>query len=104
MSDDRADAGGAADDINIFDHILLQERESLKLPCARADLADPCGSALAISGGGIRSASFALGVIQTFLNEKPGNVRADSTETCFDQFDYMSTVSGGGYIGGAVSW
>jgi hypothetical protein len=92
------------DKVSVFDEILLKERQALKLPCAKGDLADPCGAALAISGGGIRSASFALGVIQTFLNEKPGNAAANSMESCFDRFDYMSTVSGGGYIGGAVSW
>ena len=91
-------------EVSVFDDILLKERQALKLPCATGDLAEPCGSALAISGGGIRSASFALGVIQTFLNEKPGNATAESGETCFDRFDYMSTVSGGGYIGGAVTW
>jgi hypothetical protein len=91
-------------EVSVFDDFLLKERQALDLPCAKGDLADPCGSALAISGGGIRSASFALGVIQTFLNEKPGNAAADSSESCFDRFDYMSTVSGGGYIGGAVSW
>ena len=90
--------------VNVFDDYLLKERLALKLPCGKDELADPCGSALAISGGGIRSASFALGVIQTFLNEKPGNAPPESNETCFDRFDYMSTVSGGGYIGGAVSW
>jgi len=100
------DAPGPNDDglVNVFDDFLLKERLALKLPCGPEELADPCGSALAISGGGIRSASFALGVIQTFLNEKPGNASPDSGESCFDRFDYMSTVSGGGYIGGAVSW
>src|SRR6187402_2358336 len=92
------------DVVSVFDQFLLEERLALKLPCGEKELADPCGSALAISGGGIRSASFALGVIQTFLNEKPGNATAESGETCFDRFDYMSTVSGGGYIGGAVTW
>jgi hypothetical protein len=96
--------GKGGDQVSVFDDVLRKEREALKLPCAKADLADPCGSALAISGGGIRSASFALGVIQTFLNEKPGNSSAGSNESCFDRFDYMSTVSGGGYIGSAVSW
>jgi hypothetical protein len=104
MSNSNLKSADADDEINVFDHFLLKERRALKLPCAEGDLADPCGSALAISGGGIRSASFALGVIQTFLNEKPGNVGTDSSETCFDRFDYMSTVSGGGYIGSAVSW
>ena len=45
-------------------------------------------SALCLSGGGIRSATFALGVLQS-LAEKG----------LLEQFDYLSTVSGGGYIG-----
>jgi patatin-like phospholipase len=45
---------------------------------------------LAFSGGGIRSATFHLGVLQTLAEY--GLLR---------QFDYLSTVSGGGYIG---SW
>ena len=43
---------------------------------------------IAFSGGGIRSATFNLGIIQRLANL---NV--------LHQFDYMSTVSGGGYIG-----
>ena len=49
-------------------------------------------TALCISGGGIRSATFALGVIQ-------GLAGAD----ILDKFDYLSTVSGGGYIGSWLS-
>ncbi len=45
---------------------------------------------LALSGGGIRSATFGLGVLQ-------GLKRLG----LFDRLDYVSTVSGGGYIG---SW
>jgi predicted acylesterase/phospholipase RssA len=45
---------------------------------------------LAFSGGGIRSATFSLGILQA-LAEKG----------LLHQFDYLSTVSGGGYIG---SW
>ena len=45
---------------------------------------------LALSGGGIRSATFALGVLQGLASY--GLLR---------RFDYLSTVSGGGYIG---SW
>lgn len=44
---------------------------------------------VAISGGGIRSATFALGVFQAFA--KKGHL---------GRFDYLSTVSGGGYFGG----
>jgi len=43
---------------------------------------------LALSGGGIRSATFALGVLQA-LGEK----------NLLWMFDYLSTVSGGGYAG-----
>lgn len=47
---------------------------------------------LSLSGGGIRSATFNLGVLQVFA--KRGLLR---------WFDYLSTVSGGGYIGSALS-
>ena len=46
-------------------------------------------SGLALSGGGIRSATFNLGVLQA-LNR----------EGLLDDFDYLSTVSGGGFVGG----
>jgi len=55
-------------------------------------------SALCISGGGIRSATFALGVIQGLASL--GRSAADSV---LAQFDYLSTVSGGGYIGSWLS-
>src|SRR5271155_6258701 len=47
-------------------------------------------SALCISGGGIRSSTFALGALQALADHR-----------LLGQFDYLSTVSGGGYIG---SW
>ncbi|HEY6970531.1 MAG TPA: patatin-like phospholipase family protein, partial [Candidatus Angelobacter sp.] len=47
-------------------------------------------TALCISGGGIRSATFALGALQGFADLG-----------ILQHFDYLSTVSGGGYIG---SW
>lgn len=43
---------------------------------------------LSLSGGGIRSAAFCLGVLQAL-----------DTAKVLEQADYMSTVSGGGYIG-----
>src|SRR6266508_2111716 len=49
-------------------------------------------SALCISGGGIRSATFALGIMQ-------GLARCG----LLDKFNYLSTVSGGGYIGSWLS-
>lgn len=44
---------------------------------------------LALSGGGIRSATFNLGLLQRLHREK-----------LLESFDYLSTVSGGGYVGG----
>jgi hypothetical protein len=46
-------------------------------------------SAVCLSGGGVRSATFALGVLQGLAHA--GVLR---------KVDYLSTVSGGGYIGG----
>jgi len=47
---------------------------------------------LALSGGGVRSASFCLGVLQALY--KCGMIR---------KVDYLSTVSGGGYIGTSMT-
>jgi hypothetical protein len=49
-------------------------------------------SALCLSGGGIRSATFNLGVLQGLARHG-----------LLDKFDYLSTVSGGGYIGSWLS-
>lgn len=46
---------------------------------------------LALSGGGIRSATFCLGL-----------VRALAKKGLLKKFDYLSTVSGGGYLGGML--
>lgn len=48
---------------------------------------------LGLSGGGIRSASFNLGVLQA-LEEK----------ALLSRVDYLSSVSGGGYIASCLSW
>ena len=66
------------------------------------------GSAVCLSGGGIRSASFGLGVLEGLarfsLRELPKTRqvpdKADSeTVGLLHSIDYLSTVSGGGYIG-----
>ncbi|HSL82470.1 MAG TPA: hypothetical protein VLF66_06805, partial [Thermoanaerobaculia bacterium] len=49
-------------------------------------------AALCISGGGIRSATFALGVVQGLAERG-----------LLGRFDYLSTVLGGGYLGGLLS-
>ena len=49
-------------------------------------------TALAFSGGGIRSATFSLGILQALAKNR-----------MLHSFDYLSTVSGGGYIGAWLS-
>jgi hypothetical protein len=56
----------------------------------RAEYAQTLRSALCLSGGGIRSATFNLGILQGLARHG-----------LLEQFDYLSTVSGGGFAG---SW
>ena len=67
--------------------VLAVERRHLGLK----DLNE--GAGLALSGGGVRSASFGLGVMQAMVKFK-----------VLRRMDYMSTVSGGGYLGSALTW
>jgi hypothetical protein len=62
---------------------------------ARKDRTNSDLTGLALSGGGIRSASFGLGVLQGL------HVGVDAVG--IDGIDYLSTVSGGGYIGSALT-
>jgi hypothetical protein len=55
--------------------------------------ADAPLAGLALSGGGIRSAAFNMGVLQALAR---GGL--------LPRIDYLSTVSGGGYIGACLSW
>jgi hypothetical protein len=56
---------------------------------------------LALSGGGIRSATFSMGVLQA-LSRRPAGADSEEPDQCsvLDLVDYVSTVSGGGYTGG----
>ena len=89
--------------------VLRKELESFGFPATPSDLTKPAEqrlreiherirttqperSALCLSGGGIRSATFALGVVQALA--KAG---------LLPKFDYLSTVSGGGYLGSMLS-
>ena len=73
---------------------LWDEEERLVAARRKAASLPPVGEGagrkvgLALSGGGIRSATFALGVLQSMARR--GLVR---------RIDYLSTVSGGGYVG-----
>ncbi|MBI3657191.1 MAG: patatin-like phospholipase family protein [Acidobacteria bacterium] len=66
-----------------FSQVLEQERAQLGVNTEK-----PL-TALCLSGGGIRSATFALGVLQALARKG-----------LLGEFDYFSTVSGGGFIGG----
>lgn len=69
------------------DKIIADEKEFLGI-----DALEPTRG-LAVSGGGIRSASFGLGVMQALV----GNNQ-------LEKIHYLSTVSGGGYLGSALTW
>ncbi len=92
----RAETGSDGDAPCDFSKALAEELRALDV-AAQADGTDALERAeeahltgLAFSGGGIRSATFNLGILQAL-----GELRMLRT------FDYLSTVSGGGYIG---SW
>lgn len=60
---------------------------------AQADVATRANdlklTALCLSGGGVRSAAFCLGILQALARKR-----------LLNDFDYLSTVSGGGFAGG----
>ncbi|WP_141753278.1 hypothetical protein [Duganella sp. HH101] len=83
-------------------------RSAMSLSTVRGQADQQWG--LALSGGGIRSATFCLGVLQALsripaaaLPAPPGVARSGQASAAHDcllaQFDYLSTVSGGGYVG-----
>ncbi len=75
-----------------WERVLAQERAAIREPDGRHDGPGRPLTGLAFSGGGIRSATFNLGVTQALAELK-----------LLRQFDYLSCVSGGGYIGGWLS-
>lgn len=70
----------------------IAQSRTLRYPSAEQAAPDRV-TALCLSGGGIRSATFALGVI---------NRMAENNGHLLRQIDYLSTVSGGGYLGSFV--
>lgn len=69
--------------------VFAQERAAIREPDGQSGGPDRPLTGLAFSGGGIRSATFNLGIIQAL-----------SELRLLRQFDYLSCVSGGGYTGG----
>ncbi len=76
---------------SVPEHFLWNEVREAERKVIDPRVADGVAG-LAISGGGIRSATFALGVLE-------------SLKDCglLSKVHYLSTVSGGGYIGGWLS-
>ena len=66
--------------------------DEVRLSEIRRKLNDACPAALCLSGGGIRSATFGLGVLQGLAKRR-----------LLQKFHYLSTVSGGGFLGGFLS-
>lgn len=96
VSGEKFDPHNPPDYVERTHHVLAVEREQyLKIRRKKNDLPPPADDNLAglcISGGGVRSATLGLGLFQAFI--KNGILK---------KFDYLSTVSGGGYIGSCLS-
>jgi len=74
-----------------FEDVLKEEKAYLKEFHKQGNKQGTSG--IACSGGGIRSASFSTGVMQALKNEG-----------ILNKFSYLSTVSGGGFCGSALTW
>jgi hypothetical protein len=98
-------------DVRDGDHDSVMEANSRRRIKFYRSLNDLNRSALCLSGGGIRSATFCLGVIQALaaFDVKSGKLRPDEgdsgepEDSLLGRFHYLSTVSGGGYIGSWLS-
>ncbi|MFL6655916.1 MAG: patatin-like phospholipase family protein, partial [Sulfurifustis sp.] len=79
-----------------------QERIRTRRETLGVNARTPGNWGLALSGGGIRSATFALGVLQALAKAPSPDAASGSKRSqkaLLERFDYLSTVSGGGYIG-----
>jgi hypothetical protein len=70
------------------EQVRIRQRRGI---ASDAKLNDVTG--LALSGGGVRSATFNLGLLQALERHE-----------VLQSVDYLSTVSGGGYIGSSYTW
>ncbi len=87
--------GGSAPHTEQFSDVERAEQDWIRERRAAAGgvAADAPIVGLALSGGGIRSAAFNMGVLQALARTG-----------LLARVDYLSTVSGGGYIGACLSW
>lgn len=90
----------SGDDLLHFNRLLLEDAfpkyieriNNIRLAAMYQRLHQVQPKALCLSGGGIRSGTFSLGILQGMARHN-----------LLDQFNYLSTVSGGGYIGSWLS-
>ncbi|MEO0470667.1 MAG: patatin-like phospholipase family protein [Bacteroidota bacterium] len=93
MSDQHLRYTEKIEDVIASEHVYIQQRRRHYGMAEGDDETRPKDLwGITISGGGIRSATLALGMMQKLIVER-----------LFKRFDYMSTVSGGGYMGACLS-
>lgn len=86
------DGSSMAEKINAAEHGEILKRRQILANTKTPEPKLMNATGLALSGGGIRSATYCLGIVQVLVRQK-----------LFVQFDYLSTVSGGGYFGTFLS-
>jgi hypothetical protein len=89
---------GADNSSSVFEEelkFILSRREKMNISAGSVEnypIAKNQLTGLCLSGGGIRSATFSLGFIQALFHSR-----------LLKRVDYLSTVSGGGYIGSCLT-
>lgn len=83
------DTPAVSNEVTELENLIRERRDHIQQSSGARCQPDRWG--LALSGGGIRSATFCYGLITALAKAK-----------VFWRFDLMSTVSGGGYIGSMV--
>ncbi|MDD5241746.1 MAG: hypothetical protein PHG47_08520 [Sulfuricella sp.] len=78
-------------ELELNERIIARRRQAYPETPELHDGRDAVG--LGLSGGGVRSATFNLGLLQAFQRFQ-----------FLKHVDYLSTVSGGGYIGSSLTW
>lgn len=90
-----------------FRDVVAAERDYLERRRARNGMPDldalPEIAGICLSGGGVRSATFNLGVLQALIATRPPAARGGDSASWMQRFDYLSTVSGGGFIGSCLT-
>src|SRR5665213_2764571 len=86
--------GQTRNDLRSEQAVISDEKAAIGINRAeRLGEPDAPWSGIGLSGGGIRSASFCLGVLQALAETD-----------LLRRFDYISSVSGGGYIATSLQW